>query len=309
MKDAVKRKDLRRRVYEHRELYLFLLPAALYFILFNYIPMGGIVIAFKNFKIGKGIFGSKWVGLKYFIRIFGMAKFPVVVMNTIRLSAYTLLAGIPLPIILALLLNTCSMPRLKKVVQTVTYAPHFISTVVVVAMVNVFFAPTNGIVSNLLMKTGAIQTPLMALTDPKAFPHLYVWSGVWQSIGWNSIIYLGALTGVDPSLHESAMIDGANKLQRILHIDLPCIMPTIILLLIMNCGSIMNVGFEKAFLMQRPLNLETSEVISTYVYKLGIQDMQYSMATAVGVFNSVINFALVITVNTISRRLSDSSLW
>ena len=228
---------------ENYQLYLMLLPVAIYMILFNYIPMGGLVIAFKNYKPFKGIFGSDWVGLKQFIRLFSMGKFHTVVKNTLTLSLYSLLAGFPLPILLALLLNSCGNQRLKKTVQTVTYAPHFISMVVIVAMINVFFSPSYGLLGNLLRTVGALSGSYMVLTSPAAFPHLYVWSGVWQSIGWNSIIYLSALTGVDPALHESAVIDGANKLQRIIYIDFPSILPTVVVLLIMNSGSIMNVGF------------------------------------------------------------------
>jgi len=302
-------KKLSRRILENWQLYLLLFPVILYLIIFAYGPMAGIVIAFEDFKPYKGIFGSNWVGMKHFIRFFAMNKFKLALKNTVTISLYSLIAGFPLPIILALLLNTCPYMRLKKTVQTVTYAPHFISMVVIVGMLRVFFSPTTGIVGNLLRSLGLLNGSLMVLTSPSAFPHLYVWSGVWQGMGWSSIIYLGALTGVDPSQHESAVIDGANKLQRIIHIDLPAITPTIVVLLIMNSGSIMNVGFEKVFLLQNSLNLSAAETISTYVYKVGIQDSQYSFSTAINLFNSIINFALLVIVNSISRALGETALW
>ena len=303
------KKKLSKRITENWQLYVLILPALVYLVIFAYGPMLGITIAFKDFKPHKGIFGSDWVGLKHFERFFAMNKFKLAFKNTITLSLYSLIAGFPLPIILAMLLNSCPYLRLKKTVQTVTYAPHFISMVVIVGMLRVFFSPTTGLIGHILRAMGLIDGPLMVLTDPGAFAHMYVWSGVWQGMGWSSIIYLGALTGVDPSLHESAVIDGANKLQRILHIDLPAITPTIVVLLVLNCGSIMNVGFEKVFLLQNSLNLSASETIATYVYKVGIQDSQYSFSTAINLFNSVINFVLLIIVNSISRALGETALW
>lgn len=303
------KKKISKRITENWQLYVLILPALVYLVIFAYGPMLGITIAFKDFKPHKGIFGSDWVGLKHFERFFAMNKFKLAFKNTITLSLYSLIAGFPLPIILAMLLNSCPYLRLKKTVQTVTYAPHFISMVVIVGMLRVFFSPTTGLIGHILRAMGLIDGPLMVLTDPGAFAHMYVWSGVWQGMGWSSIIYLGALTGVDPSLHESAVIDGANKLQRILHIDLPAITPTIVVLLVLNCGSIMNVGFEKVFLLQNSLNLSASETIATYVYKVGIQDSQYSFSTAINLFNSVINFVLLIIVNSISRALGETALW
>lgn len=298
-----------RKSWQNIELYLFLLPAIVYLIVFAYMPMGGIAIAFKNFKPHLGIWGSEWAGLRYFERFFSMPMFPVILKNTLVLSLYQLLAGFPLPVLLALALNSCTANRFKKIVQTVTYAPHFISTVVIVGMINVFFAPSNGIVQNLLVKMGVASQSLGVLTSTAAFPHLYVWSGIWAGIGWGSIIYLGALTGVDPSLHESAMVDGASKFKRILHIDIPAILPTIVILLILDSGKIMSVGFEKAYLMQNSMNLQASEIINTYVYKIGLREGQYSLSTAIGLFNSAINFSMILLVNWISRRLGESSLW
>ncbi|MDD4369348.1 MAG: ABC transporter permease subunit [Oscillospiraceae bacterium] len=303
--------SLGRRIIQFRELYLFLLPGVLLLILFNYLPLYGILIAFKDFKVKLGILGSPWSQpvLKYFNRLFSMPMFPVILRNTLLLSFYSLLAGFPLPIVLALLINSSPGKRYKKIVQTVTYAPHFISIVIIVGMINIFFSPSTGIIVNILHKLGLMSGNLEVLMTASAFPHLYVWSGVWQSIGWNSIIYLGALSGVDASLHEAAIVDGASKFQRVLHIDFPSILPTIVILMILNSGSIMNVGFEKVFLMQNSFNTSMSEVINTYVYKIGIKEAQYSLSAAIGLFNSVVNFIMIILVNQLSKRLDQGSLW
>ncbi len=303
------RKTLGKRILRHWELYLFLVPALVYIIVMNYGPMYGVLIAFQDYKPRKGMSGSEWVGLKHFIRLFGMANFGTYMKNTMILSFYSLLAGFPLPIVLALAMNSSRHRGFAKVVQTATYAPHFISMVVVVSMINVIFAPTTGIVSSLLNKLGIIHGPLTTLMTAEAFPHLYVWSGVWQSLGWDSIIYMGALSSVDDSLHEAALIDGATKWQRIVHIDFAMILPTIVVMLILRSGSILSVGFEKAFLMQNDLNLARSEIISTYTYKMGISQGQYSFSSALGLFNSVINFAMVMLVNFISRKVTETSLW
>ncbi len=300
---------LGKRILRHWELYLFLIPAIVYLIVMHYGPMYGVIIAFQDYKPRKGISGSEWVGLKHFIRLFEMANFATYMKNTLILSFYSLLASFPLPIILALAMNTSKHHRIAKVVQTITYAPHFISMVVVVSMINVIFAPTTGIVSGLLNKLGIIDGPLQTLMNADAFPHLYVWSGVWQSLGWDSIIYMGALSSVDDSLHEAALIDGATKWQRIIHIDLALILPTIVIMMILRSGSILSVGFEKVFLMQNDLNLARSEIISTYTYKMGISQGQYSFSSAIGLFNSVINFIMVMLVNFISKKVTETSLW
>lgn len=303
------RQSLGKRILRHWELYLFLVPAIVYIIVMNYGPMYGVLIAFQDYKPRKGMAGSDWVGLKHFIRLFTMANFGTYMKNTLTLSFYSLLAGFPLPILLALAMNSTKHRRYAKVVQTATYAPHFISMVVVVCMINVIFAPTTGIVSGLMNRLGIIDGALQTLMTADAFPHLYVWSGVWQSIGWDSIIYMGALSSVDDSLHEAALIDGATKWQRIVNIDIAMILPTIVTMLILRSGSILSVGFEKAFLMQNSLNLATSEVLSTYTYKMGISQGQYSFSSAMGLFNSVINFAMVMTVNFISKKVTETSLW
>ncbi|MDO5425730.1 MAG: ABC transporter permease subunit [Eubacteriales bacterium] len=301
------KKSIRTRITRNWELYLFLLPAVLLIFCFNYLPMYGVQIAFKNFRPAKGIWGSEWVGLEHFFRFFRSYQFGNLIKNTLILSLYGLLAGFPLPILFALLLNQMRFAKFKKVLQTVTSLPNFISTVVLVGMVSIFLSPSSGIygaVCNLLgVKAGN------PMGEPGLFRHIYVWSGVWQSTGWGSIIYLSALSAVDPSLYEAATIDGANRLQKIRHIDLPAIAPTCVISLILSAGGIMGVGFEKVFLMQNDLNLSASEVISTYVYKVGIQSAQYSFSAAVGLFNTVINFVILVIVNQAAKRLGDTSLW
>ncbi len=293
------------------QLYLFLLPPVAYIILFAYVPMTGIQIAFKKFDFVYGIWGSPWSGLSNFIRFFGAHNFTQILWNTISLSFYGLIAGFPLPILLALILNSFPSQRYKKLVQTVSYMPHFISTVVVVGMLSQIFNPRTGAIGSISQTVFGRVFSVDLMAKPESFPHMYVWSGVWQGIGWGSILYIAALAGVDPELHEAAEIDGANRWQRVLSIDLPCILPTATIMLILNAGQIMNVGFEKVYLMQNSLNVSTSEVISTYVYKVGMQigGGDFSFATAIGLFNSLINFTLLITVNMITKRLNQSSLW
>ena len=298
-----------RKIARNWELYLFMLPVVLLLFLFHYMPIYGVQIAFREYKSFRGIWGSQWVGLKHFQRFTNLNMFPKLMRNTILLSVYQLLAGFPLPILLALALNACAAPRFKRIVQTVTYAPHFISMVVIVGMLNLFFAPSTGIIAILLRKVGLIKGNLTTLMSASSFRHLYVWSGIWTGLGWNSIVYLSALSGVDPYLHEAAIVDGANKLQRCRHIDLPCIAPTIVILLILRMGNMVDIGFQKAYLMQNSMNLDVSEVLSTYVYKQGLQNAQYSYSTAVNLFNSVINFFLLICVNAFSRKVSEMSLW
>jgi putative aldouronate transport system permease protein len=287
-------------------LYLFLAPALLYLLLFSYAPLYGIQIAFKDFRPALGIWGSKWVGLHHFMTFFESYHFWTLLSNTLILSLYALVAGFPVPILLALLLNYMQSERYKKLVQTVTYAPHFISTVVFVGMLFTFLS-SDGIANQLLALLG-IQ-PVGFMTNPSYFRHIYVWSGVLQNMGWSSIIYISTLASVAPELHEAAIVDGATKLQRIWNIDLPSIMPTAIILLILNAGSILNVGFEKAYLMQNAVNIDYSEIISTYVYKIGIQSAQFSYSTAIGLFNNIVNFIVVIAVNRFSKYVSGTSLW
>lgn len=288
-------------------LYIFLLPAIAYIVVFHYWPMYGIQLAFKDYDSALGIWGSEWVGIKYFNRFFSTPRFSQMITNTLSLSLYNLIAGFPIPIILALMLQYVPNIRLRRAAQTITYAPYFISTVVLVGMLSAFLSPTSGFINTLISLLGG--QPIYFFGEEKWFRHVYVWSGIWQSMGWNSIIYLAALSGVNPEHHESAIIDGANKLQRIWHIDLPAIMPTTIILLILSAGNIMNVGFEKTYLMQNSLNLRVSEVISTYSYKIGLQQAQYEYSTAIGLFNNVINFLMVLIVNQASRKVTGNSLW
>lgn len=275
--------------------------------IFRYIPMYGVQIAFKDFTAIRGITGSPWAGFKYFERFFNSFQFELVLRNTIVLSLYQLAAGFPTPLLFALLLNQLRHRRYKRVVQTVTYAPHFISTVVLVGMLFLFLSPTSGLVNT--VRRSMNQDVIFFMAEAGWFRHLFVISGIWQHFGWGSIIYLAALSSVDPSLHESAIIDGASRVQRIFHIDLPSVIPTAVVLLILQMGRIMDISFEKVLLMQTPLNMDTAEVIATYVYKVGLLNSQFSYAAAIGLFNSLINIVLIITVNRMARRVGETSLW
>nr|WP_242069178.1 ABC transporter permease subunit [Cytobacillus firmus] len=288
------------------QLYLFLLPALIYFIVFHYVPMYGVLIAFKDFVATKGIMGSPWVGFKHFERFFDSYQFWTLIKNTLGLSITQLIVGFPLPIFLALMLNQIRSERYKRFVQTVVYAPHFISVVVLAGMIYVFFS-NNGLINNIILIFGG--DPISFMAKPEWFKPLYIASGVWQETGWAAIIYLAALAGVSPELHEAAVMDGANKWQRIFHVDIPAIMPTAVILLILSVGNIMNIGFEKAYLLQTPMNQPAAEIIPTYVYKMGLQQAQYSFAAAVGLFNSVINLILLIAVNKFAKKLSGTGLW
>lgn len=288
-------------------LYVFLLPATLYLILFNYIPMYGIQISFRNYNFADGITGSVWVGLKWFKYFFDSPMAVSTITNTILLSLYGMVAGFPVPIILAVIMHNIPSKKYKRIAQTITYMPHFISIVVMVGMLSCFLSLRSGWVNNIIVALGGEATYFMG--EARYFRHISVWSGIWQEMGWGSIIYMAALTGVDPELHEAAMIDGASKLKRIWHIDLPSIAPTIIIMLIMRCGSILSVNFEKTLLLQNSVNLGVSEVISTYTYKQGINNMKYSYGTAIGMMNTIVNFIFLTLVNFISSRVSETSLW
>lgn len=286
--------------------YLFILPMLIYVIIFNYIPMYGIQLAFKDYRVADGIWGSAWVGLKHFKTFFESYQFKDLLWNTLSLSLYSLIAGFPMPIIFALLLNYITNVKLKKVVQMVTYAPHFISTVVYCGMILIFLS-SDGVINQLLKLIGIDSVAF--LTNPSNFRHIYVWSGVLQNIGWGSIMYISVLTSVDPTLHEAATVDGATRFQRLLHIDLPAIVPTMVIMLIMRAGEIMDLGFEKAFLLRTILIWIIQEIIATYVYKIGIQGGQFSYSSAIGLFNNVINMVLLVVVNKIAKKVSDVSLW
>jgi multiple sugar transport system permease protein/putative aldouronate transport system permease protein len=282
------------------------LPLA-YIIIFCYVPMGGILMAFKDYSPRRGIWQSPWVGLKWFKQFLTTPSGLTVIVNTLRLGFYSLLAGFPIPILLAVALNEIRSLRFKKMVQMVTYAPYFISVVVMVGMLMQLTDLRIGIFNRLIVILGG--RPVNFFGEARIFPHLYVWSGIWQTMGYSSIIYIAALSGVNKETQEAAIVDGASRIQRIWHVDLPAIRPTIVILLIFNCGSIMSIGFEKAYLMQNPINMATAEVISTFVYKVGLQNANYSFSTAVGLFNSVVGFVLMVTVNQISKKLTDTSVW
>ncbi len=296
-----------RNLKKYWQVYLMLIPALTYFIIFHYLPIYGIQIAFRDFSPVKGIWGSPWAGFKYFERFFKSPYFSILLKNTLAISIYQLIAGFFPPLILALLLNHQRSERFKKFVQTASYAPHFISVVVMVGMMKVMFSPSMGIVNYAIQAFGGEAVHFFA--KPEAFRHLYVWSGIWQDLGWSAIIYVGALSGISPELYEAATIDGASIWKKIWYVDIPGILPTIVIILILNSGSILSVGYEKAYLMQNTQNAATSEVISTYVYKQGLISAQYSYSAAVGLFNSVINFVFLLIVNTISSRLSKTSLF
>ncbi len=292
------------------QLYIFLLPALASLLVFSYWPMYGILLAFKNYNPIDGILFSPWAdnfGFEHFIRFFKNPKSLELIWNTLAISFYGLIAGFPIPIILALGLNSLRNLKYKKFVQTVTYAPHFISIVVLVGMLNIFLSTNGGLINKIVELFG--HEPILFMGDEKYWRHIYIWSGIWQSTGWSAIIYIAALAGVSPELHEAAIVDGATRMQRILNIDLPSIMPTMVIILILNCGSIMGVGFEKAYLMQNPLNTGVSEIISTYIYKVGLINSEYGLSTAVGIFNSVVNAILLLTVNKIANKVSGSGLW
>ena len=289
------------------ELYVLLLPALAYFVIFHYIPMYGVQIAFKDFIPADGIWGSKWVGFAHFLRFFDSYFFWDLIRNTLVISIYTLVVAFPIPIILALSINEIAGSGIKKMVQTVTYAPYFISTVVMCGMILSFLSPSSGIINKMLEAVGFEVIPFMSKAE--YFPSIYVLSGVWQSAGWNSVIYLASLAGVDMQLHESAALDGASRLQRIWYINMHQIIPVMVISLIMSCGSILSVGYEKIYLLQNQLNIDTSEVISTYVYKAGLQNAQYSFASAVGLFNSAINLVMLVIVNSFAKKVNETSLW
>ena len=298
-------KQFRRKVLSNWMLYLFVLPTLAYIVIFHYLPLYGIQIAFRNYKPARGIWGSDWVGFKYFIKFFNSYNFYEIVRNTLVISFMEMLM-FPMPILLALVLHYTPIAWLRKFTQSVTYAPYFISVVVLCGMVVAFFSQS-GIVNQISLKLGGQAVDYM--NYPKYWRALYVGSGVWRQTGYSAVIYIAALAGVSPELHEAAIVDGANRMQRIWHIDIPGILPTIVILLILRCGRVMSVGFQKAYLLQNDLNLEVSEIISTYVYKMGLQKGQYSLSTAVGLFNNVINFLLVISVNKAANVLTGSGLW
>lgn len=287
-------------------LYLLMLPSIIIFLLFTYYPMYGIVIAFKDFTPAQGILGSPWAGLKYFRQFFNSYQFWPTIRNTLVISFYTILVTFPLPIALALLCNQMKALRFKKFFQVSTYLPHFISTVVMCGMIILFLSPSTGIIARLVGLLGFKLPNLMGTAS--AFPSVYVWTEAWQHVGWDSILYIATLSAVDPTLYEAATMDGANKWHKVIHVDFPALLPTATIMFIMRMGSVMSVGFEKVYLLQNTLNSSTSEILSTYVYKMGLISSQYSLSAAIGLFNNVINLVLLVAVNQIAKKLSDTSL-
>jgi putative aldouronate transport system permease protein len=296
-----------KRAHRSRYLLLLLAPTMLYYLIFHYGAMYGIIIAFREFVPGRGMFGGTWAGTKYFELFFGSYYFWRILRNTVILSLLTILCNTPVPIIFAILLNEMRDRFPKRFVQTVSYFPHFISMVIVIGIVKTFVSPVDGVINNILRALG--REPINFLIEQGWFRPIYLISGVWQDFGWSSIIYLATLTGISPELFEAASIEGANRLQRIIHITLPGLLPTIMILFILDMGSVMNVGFEKVYLLYNPTVYETADVISTFTYRAGITQGQFSYATAVGLFNSVANFAVLLFVNWLSRRVTEHSLW
>jgi len=301
-----KKSNVWHRIYSDRALYVLLLPSVIILFLFTYIPMYGVIIAFKDFSPAKGIMGSPWAGLKYFKQYFYSYQFWPTIKNTLVLSIYSIAVTFPLPILLALVCNQMRAGKFKKFFQVSTYLPHFISTVVMCGMIILFLSPSSGVIAKLLGYIG-IQMPNV-MGEASAFPSVYVWTEVWQHLGWDSILYIAALSAIDPSLYEAATVDGASKWQKMIKIDIPLLMPTATVMFILRMGSVMSVGFEKVYLLQNNLNLATSEIISTYVYKMGLVSSQYSLSSAIGLFNNVINLVLLVLVNYISSKMSNTSL-
>lgn len=301
------RRRARRSVTRHWTLYLLLMVPLVHLVIFKYVPMANAVIAFKDYNIIKGVWGSDWVGLRNFQQIFDNPVFWQLVKNTFLLSFYAVIASFPVPIILALALNEIRQGIFKRTVQMVTYAPYFISTVVVVSMTIMILSPQTGLVSHVTGFFGVDKADLLA--DADYFRHIYVWSDIWQTAGYSAVIYLATLAGVDQSLYEAARVDGATRLQKIWHVDLPSIMPVAVIILVLAVGNIMAIGFEKAFLLQNPINLSSSEIIATYVYKTGLLNADFSQATAIGLLNSVVNLALLVFVNFVAKRLTGSGVW
>ncbi len=287
-------------------LYILLFPSAVLLFCFAYLPMYGLIIAFKDYSPALGIMGSPWVGFKHFIKFFNSYQFALTLKNTLSISLYGIIVGFPLPIALALLCNQIRNQKFKKVFQVTTYLPHFISTMVMCGLILIFLSPSSGIIANFFRLFGVELPNFMASVS--AFKHVYVWSDIWQHLGWDSIIYLAALSAIDPTYYEAATIDGASTMQKIRYIDIPLILSTAMILLILRAGGILSVGFEKVLLLQNTQNSMGSEIISTYVYKVGMQSFQYSLSTAIGLFNTVVNLAVLLVVNWFSKKTTDTGL-
>lgn len=303
----MKRKAFWKSLRRDRQLVFMLIPVVIFFAVFSYYPLYGILIAFKDYSISRGILGSPWAGLRYFRQFFSSPYFGRLLRNTVLISVYSLLWGFPVPILFALLLNEFKDGKFKRLIQTVSYLPHFISLVVICGILIDIFSPQGGVVNSLLYSLTGKQINFFG--EPEWFRTMYVGSGVWQEFGWNSIIYLAAITGINPDLYEAARIDGAGRLRQIWHVTLPGIKPTILTLLILNLGNIMSVGYEKIILLYSPTTYETADVISTYVYRTGLLSQQYSYAGAVGLFNSAINIAILVLCNFAGKKLFGVGIW
>lgn len=299
---------MKRYMVHNWQIWLMLLPAMLYIFIFCYVPMYGIQLAFRDYDFTKGLTGGNWAGLKYFRQYFESPMFFTTLRNTFVLAFTSIVVGFPAPIILAMIINQIRNKTWKRVVQTTVYIPYFISVVVLVSMINIMFMNNSGVLGNLLKDLHLVSQNTNIVGDAKTFVPLYVFTGVWQSMGWNSIIFLAALSSVDTQLYDACRIDGANRWQTMIHIDFPAILPTIMIILIMNMGNVLNVAFDKVYLMQNSLNLGVSQVISTYVYSVGIKSSQFSFGTAVGLFNTVINFVFLLVTNFISKRTTGTGL-
>lgn len=299
----------RKRIHKNLGLYALMVVPIIYYIVFHYVPLYGARIAFMNYNIIKGFEGSEWVGFTQFTKFITSYQFEEVMLNTLSISVYSIVIGFPAPIILALALNYCKSQRYKKVIQMVTYAPHFVSTVVIAGIVIQLLNYRLGLVNNIIAFFGGDR--ISFIDTPAYFSSIYVWSDVWQQVGWGAIIYIAALAAVDPQLHEAAIVDGATKLQRIWNVDLPAIAPTVVIMLILRVGNIMTIGYEKVLLLQTTANIGSSEVVSTLVYKLGLASAMpnYSYSTAIGLFLALINFVLLVTVNQVAKKLNSTPLW
>lgn len=299
--------DFVKRLNDSKYLLLMFLPCFLYFILFKYLPMYGIIISFKNYNLFRGFMDSPWVGLKYYRQFFENPDSWKIIRNTVLLGVYKLFWEFPAPVLFALVLNEVRNAAFKKTVQTISYLPHFISTVVVAGMTVEFLSPRNGMINNIIKALGG--EPIAFMSQPEMFRSVYIISDVWQGLGWGAILYLAALSGINPELYEAAIMDGANKFRQIWHVTLPGIAPTIITLFILNTGKVLEIGFEKVFLLQNPAIYETSDVISTYVYRVGVQKGNFSYATAIGLSASLVSMVFLLTTNYLSKKFSDTSLW
>lgn len=310
--NAINKKSYFRRlmvnIVQYRWTYLMLIPVLAYYIIFHYGPLYGVQIAFKDFAPGLGIWKSKWVGLKHFISFFRSVYAERTIKNTLAISIYSLIFSFPAPILLALLLDEIKNIRFKRTIQTITYLPHFVSIVVIAGMIHDFCA-TDGLINQLIKMFNPDYSPQGLLGRPELFRTIYISSGIWQEVGWGSIIYLSALSGVDAELYEAVIIDGGNRFHRVWHVSIPGILPTVIILLILRIGSLMSVGFEKIILLYNEATYRTADVISSYVYRRGLLEFNYSFSAAVGLFNNVVNFILINIANFLSRKVTETSLW